>query len=90
VSTDVAGGTALNGGSVTTTGAQTYADPVALGANTTLTSTGAAGTITLSNTVDSSSATARNLTVQTQTGRVRDYALGMALGALLLFWIFLK
>jgi len=44
-----AGGTAvLNGGSVTTSGAQTYNDPVTLGVNTTLTGTA----LTLANTVN--------------------------------------
>jgi len=40
VTTDAPGSTALNGGAVTTSGSQTYNNPVALGANTTLTSTG--------------------------------------------------
>jgi len=31
-----------------------------------------------------------DLTAQVQTGRVRNYALGMAVGAVLLLWIFLK
>src|SRR5262249_58757670 len=39
LTTDAPGSTALNGGSVTTTGAQSYNDAVTLGANTTLTST---------------------------------------------------
>jgi NADH-quinone oxidoreductase subunit L len=33
---------------------------------------------------------AGDLTTQVQTGRVRNYALGMAIGAVLLLWIFLK
>ncbi|MEA3105851.1 MAG: hypothetical protein QOI88_456, partial [Gammaproteobacteria bacterium] len=37
LTTDVGGGTAINGGSVRTTAAQTYHDPVTLGADTTLT-----------------------------------------------------
>ena len=37
LTTDAAGTTAINGGSVTTTGAQTYNDPVTLGAATTIT-----------------------------------------------------
>ena len=46
VTTDAPGSTALNGGIVTTTGAQTYNDAVTLGANTTATSTGS-GNVTL-------------------------------------------
>src|SRR5207302_1037120 len=46
LTTDLPGVTALNGGAVTTTLAQTYNDPVTLGAATTLTSTGS-GNITL-------------------------------------------
>src|SRR5207249_4624012 len=41
VTTDATGSTAVNGGGVTTTGGETYGDKVTLGANTTLTSTGA-------------------------------------------------
>ena len=56
-----AGGTrALNGGTVTTTGAQTYNDAVTLGADTTFTSTGS-GAMTLGSTVDG----AQSLTVNT-------------------------
>ena len=33
---------------------------------------------------------AGDVTVLAQTGRVRNYALGMAVGAVLLLWIFLK
>jgi hypothetical protein len=40
LTTDAAGTTAINGGAVTTTGAQTYHDAVTLGGATTLTSTG--------------------------------------------------
>src|SRR5439155_21681190 len=60
VTTDAAGGTTLNGGSVTTTGAQAFNDALALGAATTLTSTGA-GNITLAGTVNG----ARTLAVNT-------------------------
>ncbi len=61
LTTDAGGTTAINGGAVTTTGAQTYNDPVTLGAAvTTLTSTGA-GAITFGNTVNGASA----LTVNT-------------------------
>ena len=48
--TDAAGTTALNGASITTTGAQTFNDAVTLGADTTLTGVG----ITLGSTVKSS------------------------------------
>jgi hypothetical protein len=49
--TDAGGTTAINGGSVTSSGAQTYSDAVTLGANTTLTSTGS-GNISFAGTVD--------------------------------------
>ncbi|NDA96119.1 MAG: hypothetical protein EBY03_08375, partial [Actinobacteria bacterium] len=48
VTTDSGGTTAINGGSVRTTGAQTYGDAVTLGANTTLTGS----TITNSSTIN--------------------------------------
>jgi hypothetical protein len=51
VTTDAAGTTAINGGAVTTTGAQTYNDAVTLGAITTLTSTGS-GNISLASTLN--------------------------------------
>src|SRR5260370_32637421 len=51
VTTDAAGSTAINGGSVTTTGAQNYNDTFMLGANTALTST-SGGNVTLGNTVN--------------------------------------
>src|SRR5207253_8293361 len=51
VTTDAAGTVAINGGSVVTTGAQSYGDPVTLGANNTLTSTGS-GNVTLAGTVN--------------------------------------
>ena len=60
LTTNAACTTALNGGSVTTTGAQTYNDAITLGADTTLTSTGA-GAITLSSTVNG----AQSLSVNT-------------------------
>jgi len=59
VTTDAGGTTALNGGTVTTTGAQTYNDAVTLGAATTLTSTGS-GNITLGSTVNGAQTLAVN------------------------------
>ncbi|MGV3755148.1 MAG: beta strand repeat-containing protein, partial [Verrucomicrobiota bacterium] len=55
VTTDAPGFTAINGGSVLTFGTQTYNDPVTLGANTVITSTGAAalGNVTFNSTLDS-------------------------------------
>ena len=50
--TDAGGSTAINGGGVTTTGAQTYGDAVTLGADTTL----AGVAITLASTVDGAKA----------------------------------
>ncbi len=58
----VTGTTTLSTGAVTTTGTQTYAGAATLGANTTLTST-TAGTIGFGSTLNSSTATARSLTV---------------------------
>ncbi|MBS0263228.1 MAG: hypothetical protein JSS02_14890, partial [Planctomycetes bacterium] len=60
VTTDASGSTSINGGSVTTTGFQTYHDVVNLGADTVLTSTDS-GDITFSQTVDG----AYSLTVNT-------------------------
>ncbi|HEY1172521.1 MAG TPA: hypothetical protein VGH19_14220 [Verrucomicrobiae bacterium] len=55
VTTDAPGFTAINGGSVVTFATQTYNDPVTIGANTILTSTGAAalGNVTFNSTLDS-------------------------------------
>ena len=65
VTTDLAGGTQVNGTAVTTTGFQTYNDPVTVGANTVFTSTGA-GNITFANTLnDDAVAGAANVTVNT-------------------------
>src|SRR5207253_2982013 len=51
LTTNAGGSTALNGGSVTTAGAQTYNDAVILGANSTLSSTGT-GNITFASTIN--------------------------------------
>src|SRR2546430_7178175 len=69
VTTDAAGSTAINGGSVATTGTQTYNDDVTLGAGTTLSSSGAgaAGNITLANTANGE----QTLTVK--TARTTDF-----------------
>ena len=58
LSTDAAGTTVISGGGVTTTGSQTYSDPVTLGANTTLSGTAIAFNGTLN-----SDATPRTLLV---------------------------
>ncbi|MEA3367127.1 MAG: filamentous hemagglutinin N-terminal domain-containing protein, partial [Planctomycetota bacterium] len=61
VATDALGTTGINGGVVTTTGNQTYGDPVQLGANTVLT---AGGGVTFNARLDSDAlATPRDLTV---------------------------
>ncbi|HEX2828326.1 MAG TPA: filamentous hemagglutinin N-terminal domain-containing protein [Burkholderiales bacterium] len=57
------GTTAINGGSVTTTGAQTYNGAVALGAATTISAGTAA--VTFGGTLNSATATARALTIAT-------------------------
>jgi autotransporter-associated beta strand protein len=59
ITTDASGTINLNGGAITTTGAQTYNEQMTLGADTTLTSTGGASTITLASTVNG----ARTLTI---------------------------
>src|SRR5207237_1182032 len=51
LTTDAPGATALNGGSVTTTGDQSYSDAVTLGTDTTLISTGG-GAVGFGSTVD--------------------------------------
>ena len=64
LTTNAGGTTQINGGGVTTTGAQTYNDNVTLGANTTLTTTNS--TVTFSGTVNG----AQSLTVSVGTGLV--------------------
>ena len=68
-SLDVTGAGALNGGSITTTGAQTYSGAVTLGANDTLTSSGG-GAITLASTVDGAFALTVNTAGTTTFGGV--------------------
>lgn len=63
LTTDAGGTTAVNGGAVTTTGAQTYNDAVTLGAATTFTST-ASGNVTFNSTLNSAGAN-RAVTVNT-------------------------
>src|SRR5262249_51254223 len=63
LTTDAAGSTDLNGGNVTTTGAQTYNDAVVLSADATLQTTN--GNIAFLSTLDSDTSTARNLTLTT-------------------------
>ena len=55
LTTDAAGTTQINGGGVTSSGPQTYKDPVTLGANTTLTSNGG-GDITFGGALDGAQA----------------------------------
>ena len=59
LTTNVGGTTAINGGAVTTTGAQSYNDAVTLGAATTLTSTGS-GNIAFASTLDGAQTLAIN------------------------------
>jgi filamentous hemagglutinin family protein len=73
VTTDAPGATQINGGSVKTVNAQVYNDAVTLGANTVLTTGGAAASdsITFGGTLNSANATARNLDLETNaTGSV--------------------
>jgi len=74
VTTDTAGTIAIDGGSIATTGAQTYNDPVSLGADTTLTST-ASGNVTFGGTVNGAHA----LTVSTGGTTTFDGAVGGSL-----------
>jgi uncharacterized repeat protein (TIGR01451 family) len=67
LTTDAGGDTDLQGGSVTTTGGQTYNDAVSFPANTTLTSTGG-GNIALASTVDGGFTLAVNTTGTTTFG----------------------
>jgi autotransporter-associated beta strand protein len=65
ISTDAPGSTALNGGNVTTSAAQTYNDALTLGADTVLTSTGS-GNVRFASMIDGEQA----LTVAAGTGNV--------------------
>jgi hypothetical protein len=67
LTTDAAGNVALNGGAVTTTGAQSYNDVTTLGADTTLTST-SAGNVTFGSTIDFTHALTANTAGTTTFG----------------------
>ncbi|WP_161596208.1 beta strand repeat-containing protein, partial [Rhodanobacter glycinis] len=67
LTTDAGGGTTLNG-NVSTTGAQTYNDAIALGTDVTLAT--ANGAVSFGSTVDNATATKRALTVNAGTGAV--------------------
>ena len=64
MTTNAGGSTAINGATITTTGAQTYNDAVTLGAGTTLTTTDSA--VTFGSTLDNAQA----LTVSTGSGAI--------------------
>src|SRR4029078_4557305 len=64
VTTDAGGSTVINGGSVNTTGAQTYNDPVLLDSNTTVDSNGS-GNVTFSSTLNSTAGELNSLLVNT-------------------------
>jgi len=68
LTTNAGGTTAINGGAVTTTGAQSYGDAVTLNANTTLITTNSA--VAFASILNSFNATARNLTINTGSGAV--------------------
>ncbi len=73
------GATQINGGTVTTTGFQTYGDAVTLGADTVLLSlntAGDGGAVTFNSTLDSASATARGLQVNTSGDEVFNGRVG--------------
>jgi hypothetical protein len=67
LTTDVGGTTALNGGAVTTTGAQSYGDAVVLGAATVLTSSGG-GAVSFATTLDGAQTLAVDTAGQTTFG----------------------
>ena len=75
LTTDAGGTTALNTGSITTTGAQSFNDAVTLGANTTLTST-ASGAITFASTINGDTANTRTLTLSTVGNQTFGGAVG--------------
>ncbi|MEI6105491.1 MAG: hypothetical protein WCR49_00640 [Opitutae bacterium] len=68
LTTNAGGTTAINGGAVTTTGAQNYNDAVTLNAATTLSTTNS--NVTFASTLNSANATARDLTVNAGTGAI--------------------
>ena len=71
ITTDAAGGTTFNSSAITTSGAQTYNDPITLTANTTLADTGA-GDVTFNNTING----ANTLTVNTAGTTTFNQAIG--------------
>ena len=81
LTTDAGGATLLNGGPISTIGAQTFGDAVLLGADTTLTAT-AGGAITLAGTVDGARRLAINTAGTTTLGGTIGGAAGGALLAL--------
>jgi mucin-19 len=78
--TNASGSTTLNGGSVRTSGAQTYGDALTLGVDTTLAASDAAAVITLASSVNSASTTPRALTV-TAAGAGGNVVIGSTVGA---------
>ncbi|MBS0261452.1 MAG: hypothetical protein JSS02_05800, partial [Planctomycetes bacterium] len=83
ITTDASGTTELNGGSIKTTGAQTFNDVVTLGATTTLTGN---GNIAFGKTLDSQTATPQDLNISAGSGDVTftgQVGTTHALGALL-------
>ncbi|HTO51322.1 MAG TPA: autotransporter-associated beta strand repeat-containing protein, partial [Burkholderiales bacterium] len=79
LTTNAGGTTAINGGAVTTTGAQTYGDAVTVGANTTFVSTGG-GNVAFMGTLNSAGA---NRAVTVNTGGTTTFG-GVVGGALAL------
>ncbi|MBX3443866.1 MAG: hypothetical protein KF774_15775 [Planctomyces sp.] len=75
LATNAGGTTHINGGQITTTGSQTYGDPVTLGANTTLTTSGAAGNVSFNSTLSG----AFSLNVNTTGGGTTTFGGGVNL-----------
>ncbi|HUQ14309.1 MAG TPA: filamentous hemagglutinin N-terminal domain-containing protein, partial [Novosphingobium sp.] len=80
LTTNGGGTTDINGGAVTTTGAQTYGDDVVLTADTVLSST-MSGAIAFAGTIDSDAVAARALTVTTAGAKTFGDGVGDAIGS---------
>ncbi|MGA2547222.1 MAG: FlgD immunoglobulin-like domain containing protein [Rectinemataceae bacterium] len=70
LTTDAGGGTTIAGGSISTTGIQSYGDAVVLGANTTLSSVNSDIIFGASSNLDTTTAGSQNLTINAGTGNV--------------------
>jgi hypothetical protein len=76
ITTDAAGTTAINGGSISTLGSQTFNDALTLGATTTLTATETGAVITTASTINSDSASTPRALTFTASGSGGNVVLG--------------